>query len=86
MKGLNWLKEYDVPFNTMTVIGRHNQNAGAEVYRALRDMGSENMQFIPLVERFDPQQHLSAPPDQGSRNIIRSRSGVSRKGVWPLYE
>ncbi|WP_271270913.1 anaerobic sulfatase maturase [Aliamphritea hakodatensis] len=67
MKGLSWLKKYAVPFNTMTVIGRHNQNAGADVYRALRDMGSVNMQFIPLVERFDPQQHLSSPPEQGEQ-------------------
>ncbi|MGY8872695.1 MAG: anaerobic sulfatase maturase [Pseudomonadales bacterium] len=64
MKGLEWLKAYKVEFNTMTVIGRHNQQQGAEVYQALRAMGSTNMQFIPLVERFDPQQHLSSPPEQ----------------------
>jgi len=67
MKGLEWLKAYNVEFNTMTVVGRHNEKLGAEVYQALRGMGSTTMQFIPLVERFDPQQHLSSPPEQDSQ-------------------
>lgn len=81
MAGLNWLKKYQVPFNTMTVVGRHNQQQGAEIYQALRDMGAESMQFIPLVERFDPQQQLASPPDQGSQKYHKvTRWSVTEAG------
>lgn len=80
MKGLEWLKAYNVPFNTMTVVGRHNQQLGGEVYKALRAMGSDNMQFIPLVERFDPQEHLSAPPEESQKHYKVTKWSVSENG------
>lgn len=62
IKGLDWLKQYRVSFNTMTVVGKHNQHLGQEVYLALKALGAKNMQFIPLVERFDEDAALSSPP------------------------
>ena len=51
MCGLSKLKAYKVEFNTLTVVNRHNSQYPLEVYRFLKDAGSEFMQFIPVVER-----------------------------------
>lgn len=79
--GLNWLKQYDVPFNTMTVIGRHNEMLGAEVYLSLRALGATSMQFIPLVERFDQGQTLAGPKqDAEQQRYNLTPWSVSREG------
>ncbi|AJR08456.1 anaerobic sulfatase maturase [Photobacterium gaetbulicola] len=44
------LKEYQVQFNTLTVINDQNWNKGKETYHALKALGSEHLQFIPIVE------------------------------------
>lgn len=82
IEGLNWLKKYNVAFNTMTVVGRHNEKLGAQVYQALKALGSDNMQFIPLVERFDEnQQQLSGPvQDEEQKKYKVTPWSVSRQG------
>ncbi len=69
--GLNWLKQYRVEFNTMTVVGRHNFRLGREVYDALKALGSRHMQFIPLVERITPQQRLTGPGEQPHSQVSK---------------
>ncbi|MGF1726815.1 anaerobic sulfatase maturase [Photobacterium nomapromontoriensis] len=44
------LKEYKVEFNTLTVINDQNWNKAKETYQALKNLGSEHLQFIPIVE------------------------------------
>jgi len=51
MRGLNYLKKYEIEFNTLTSVQRDNSNRPLEVYRFLKDIGSTFMQFIPIVER-----------------------------------
>ncbi|MGX5089357.1 anaerobic sulfatase maturase [Enterobacter sp. UPMP2052] len=51
MQGLSLLRRFEVDFNTLTVVGRHNVSYAREVYEFLRGCGSRYMQFIPLVER-----------------------------------
>lgn len=51
MHGLDILKRHGVRFNTLTVVGSHNAHAPLAVYRFLKSIDSEVMQFIPLVER-----------------------------------
>ncbi len=51
MRGLEALKRNGVEFNTLTVVNRANQDRPLEVYRFLKEIGSQVMQFIPLVER-----------------------------------
>lgn len=50
LRGLDVLKQHGVRFNTLTVVGSHNAHAPLAVYRFLKAIGSEVMQFIPLVE------------------------------------
>ncbi len=51
MRGLGFLKKHQVDFNTLTVVNCTNSLYPLEVYRFLKSIGSEFMQFIPLVER-----------------------------------
>jgi len=67
MDAIGLLKQYDVRFNTLTVLNRYNAEKPLEIYRLLRETGSSYMQFIPLVERFtDVYEHEQgfrfAPP------------------------
>jgi uncharacterized protein len=70
MAAMHLLKRFQVEFNTLTVVGTHNQEQGRKVYRFLRKHGSGFVQFIPLVERLpatpSPQEHdLAGPPTDG---------------------
>ena len=51
MRGLELLKKHGVEFNTLTVVNRANSQQPLEVYRFLKSIGSQFLQFIPLVER-----------------------------------
>lgn len=45
------LKRFDVPFNTLACVHRHNASRPLDVYRFLRrELGSTYLQFIPIVE------------------------------------
>ncbi len=52
MAGLNLLKQHKVEFNILTTVHAANAEHGLAVYRCLRDeVGTQFMQFIPIVER-----------------------------------
>lgn len=54
MAGLAVLKKHNVDFNILCTVHNANADHGAEVYRFFRDeLGTEFMQFIPIVERAD---------------------------------
>ncbi|WP_210275248.1 anaerobic sulfatase maturase [Martelella soudanensis] len=61
---LELLRDQKVEFNTLTVVHRQNARRPKEVYRFLKDMGVEFMQFIPLVERAAEGGMLAGPPEQ----------------------
>jgi len=58
--GIDVLKRYGVDFNTLTTVNRGNQDHPLEVYHFLKELGSQFMQFIPLVER---------KPDNGAKAL-----------------
>jgi serine-type anaerobic sulfatase-maturating enzyme len=50
------LQEHQVEFNTLTTVNTANVDHPLEVYRFLRDeVGTNFMQFIPMVERIKEQ-------------------------------
>ncbi|NYT22621.1 anaerobic sulfatase maturase [Alcaligenaceae bacterium] len=57
------LRRHEVQTNVLCVVNRQNAEHPLEVYRYLRDLGVEFMQFIPLVERTDVTGRLSSPPN-----------------------
>lgn len=51
MKAVECLKKYQVPFNALAVINRHNAKYPLEVYRFLtQELGATYIQFTPCVE------------------------------------
>lgn len=51
MKAINLLKQYRIPFNTLTCVNRLNARRPLDVYRFLRrEIKSTYIQFIPIVE------------------------------------
>jgi uncharacterized protein len=54
LRALKLLREYDVEFNTLTVVSSSNEKHPLEVYEFLKENGSHFMQFIPAVERSTP--------------------------------
>ncbi|MCD1125337.1 anaerobic sulfatase maturase [Jinshanibacter sp. LJY008] len=63
---IDLLKEYQINFNTLTVVNDRNWNKGKETYLALKALGSEFIQFIPIVE-IDAQQGERYSPDKDAR-------------------
>ncbi|CAK2835961.1 Anaerobic sulfatase-maturating enzyme homolog YdeM [Vibrio crassostreae] len=47
---IDLLIKHNVEFNTLTVVNDKNWYRGKETYQALKSMGVEHMQFIPIVE------------------------------------
>lgn len=69
MRGVEVLQGHEVRFNTLTCLNRATSKKPLEVYRFLKGIGSEFMQFIPIVERRPGQQarqwglDLASPED-----------------------
>jgi uncharacterized protein len=51
MRGLEVLQRHNVEHNALTTVQRANGGKGKEVYRFLKGLGFEFMQFIPIAER-----------------------------------
>jgi uncharacterized protein len=60
IQGIGCLKKYNVEFNTLTVVQRHNSHHPREIYRFLKEVGSGYMQFIPIVERISDSRAPNA--------------------------
>lgn len=67
MKGLFYLHQAGVRFNTMTAVSNVSEGRGAEVYEFLKQVGSRYMQFMPVVEHIRPAEGLPA-----GRKVIAS--------------
>ncbi len=51
VEAIKLLSNHKVDFTTLTVVSDANARSPLEVYRFLKSLGSQYMQFIPLVER-----------------------------------
>ncbi len=51
MKGIKLLQDFNVEFNTLTVINNYNAEYPLEVYSFLKSIGSNYHQYIPIVEQ-----------------------------------
>jgi uncharacterized protein len=65
MRGLRILQQYDVEFNTLTVVNRLNSYHAREVYGFLKEIGSKYLQFIPVVEQ------VAVLPDTNGLRLLK---------------
>ena len=70
MKGIECLQRNEVRFNTLTCLNRVTAKKPVEIYRFLKGIGSDFMQFIPIVERLPGSESKKwgldyAAPDEG---------------------
>ncbi|WP_318452035.1 anaerobic sulfatase maturase [Photobacterium leiognathi] len=49
-RAIEYLIEYQVEFNVLTVINDQNWDKGAQTYQFLKSLGARHLQFIPIVE------------------------------------
>lgn len=61
MRGLEVLQRHKVAHNALTTVHRANGGKGKEVYRFLKGLGFEFMQFIPIAERNGSDGLAGAP-------------------------
>lgn len=82
MRGLEVLKRRNVEFNTLTVVNRKTSYKPLEIYRYLKSIGSQFLQFIPIVEE------IAAQPDRNGLRLLKpyapGETTVSEWSVEPL--
>ena len=61
MQGLEVLQRHEVEHNALTTVHRANGGKGKEIYRFLKGLGIEFMQFIPIAERSQGDRLAAAP-------------------------
>jgi uncharacterized protein len=66
LRGLSVLKKHGVEFNTLTVVNRLNSYHPLDVYRFIKEIGSQYLQFIPVVEQVAEQ------PDANGLVLLRA--------------
>ena len=79
LNGLALLKKHNVDFNTLTVVNAENVKRPLNVYAFLKRIGSQYMQFIPLVER------KAIVPDRDGLILIQPTfEGESNLAEWSV--
>ncbi|SNS60753.1 anaerobic sulfatase maturase [Tropicimonas sediminicola] len=61
MRGLEILQRHEIEHNALTTVHRANGGKGKDVYRFLKGLGIQFMQFIPIVERNGADGLAGAP-------------------------
>jgi uncharacterized protein len=75
MRGLEVLQRHEVAHNALTVVQRANGIKGKEVYKFLKELGFEFIQFIPIAERSSGDALAGAPQvDMDPGNTVTSWS------------
>jgi uncharacterized protein len=68
LRGVRLLQQFEVPFNTMTVVNSVNAKHPGEVYRFLtRELGSDRLQWLPCVE---PKDFQTVAPGKWDRHAM----------------
>lgn len=72
MRGLDHLRNAGADYNILTTVHRANAGKGKEIYRFLRELGSQFLQFIPIVERRNTAGALAGAPqiDANPGNVV----------------
>lgn len=74
IRGINILRQCGVEFNTLSTINKASEGRGLEVYQFLKYIGSQYMQFMPVVE------HVKYPVGADGRTIKHARPYIVDPG------
>ncbi|MCV2892858.1 anaerobic sulfatase maturase [Lentibacter sp. XHP0401] len=69
IRGLEVLQRQGVAHNALTTVHRANGGKGKDIYRFLKGLGFDHMQFIPIVERIGATGLAGAPQIEGDPAI-----------------
>lgn len=70
LKGVETLYRSGVEYNTMTTVNRASEGHGLEVYQFMKSLGSQFMQFMPVVEHIKYPLTSAGKPNKGARPHI----------------
>lgn len=85
MRGLEMLYRHGVRYNTMTTISKAGEGRGLEVYNFLKSVGSQYMQFMPVVEHVVYPQGPSGKPDRKARpHIVSPKAAGACIAPWSV--
>jgi uncharacterized protein len=86
MRGVGFLKKHGVEFNTLTVVQQDNSQYPLEVYRFLKELGHNFLQFIPIVERVAAQvTEWSVKPQQYGKFLCAIFDEWVRNDVGKIF-
>ncbi|NME36745.1 MULTISPECIES: anaerobic sulfatase maturase [Fusobacterium] len=77
-RGIRFLEEYKVEYNTLTVVNNFNVKYPLEVYNYLKAIGVRFMQFIPVIETEDVDENYK-PAWIDDKNFIAKPTSFSVK-------
>ena len=78
MKCIELFHEYEVEFNTMSVVNASNSKQPALIYEFLKSTGSRFMQFSPIAERIALDEH---EPLSVVSNTYKKETAVMQENV-----
>ena len=88
MRGIGWLRRYNVDFNILVLLNDRNIRRPRELYRFFLSQGFRYLQFIPCAER-DPETGGVAPysvtPEQYGRFLCEVFDEWAGKEVPTVY-
>lgn len=76
MRGLVTLIRGGVQFNTLTAVSKASEGRGVEIYQFLKSLGSQFMQFLPVVEKVRYQVNAKG------RRVDNARPSVVAPRIW----
>ncbi len=86
MRGIENMTKHRVEFNTLSVVHRHSETRGVELYRFFKSIGSHFMQFIPAVDLLSEQlvPHLGDRHRQIGAHQATQAPELARLSEWSV--
>jgi uncharacterized protein len=87
MRGVELLQKHQVDFNTLSVINDYNVDYPIEIYNFFKEIGSQYMQFSPIVEQISQSRTdgLSLTPPEGADDAVLAPWTVDSKKFGQFY-
>ncbi|MBY0432433.1 MAG: anaerobic sulfatase maturase [Rhodospirillales bacterium] len=85
VRGIRLLRDHGVAFNAVCVVHARNWCHGAEIYKALRRLGIDHMQFIPAVERAGPGPDPAVSAESSPESVPPAGYGVFLTAVFQTW-